>query len=42
LSGATMFKSLRERFAAWRRKAETEVATPPAEAAKARAKAPWL
>lgn len=30
-----MFKALRERFAAWRRKAETEVATPPAEAAKA-------
>jgi len=30
-----MFKSLRERFAAWRRKAEAEVAPQPAEAAKA-------
>jgi len=30
-----MFKSLREKFAAWRRKAEAEVAPEPAEAAKA-------
>jgi len=30
-----MFKSLRERFAAWRKKAETEAAPAPAEAAKA-------
>ena len=35
MSGAAMFKSLRERFAAWRKKAETEASPPTSDAGQA-------